>query len=871
MLGRHHARHHTSPGRVLRALVPALVVMAASVLLLGSATADAASRAAPRRDHGRGHWFKHTCAVAPRGSASCNAQVVTNAGGTPLATTAPPAGALGPGQFARAYALPTATPSGATIAIVDAYDNPNIESDLAAFSSYYGLPACTTANGCFRKVNQSGGTTLPSKNTGWGLEIALDVETAHGICQTCKILLVEASSPSYANLGAAENQAVKLGANVIANSWGGAESAAEISYDAAYFNHPGVVITASTGDSGYGVQYPASSPYVVAVGGTTLSLNADQSYKGETAWRDGGSGCSAYEAKPAFQSGLGCARRTVADVSADADPNTGAAIYDTYGYGGWVMVGGTSLSAPLIAGVYALSGNTSNGAAPYANPGALHDVKTGSNGTCSPASLCTAGAGYDGPTGLGSPNGIAAFGGVAPPPPAPDFALAVSPPSQTVTQGQSASYTVTMTPNASFGASSVSVTGSAVPSDLAFSGCSTPLTAASPTCTLTASTSGASAISHALTISGAGSGTLPLRSASATLVVQAPLAPDFALAVSPATQSAVQGQPASYTVTMTPNATFAAGDSVAISAASTPADLGFSGCASPLTAASPTLHAQRIDCRRSGGEPRARHHRNGKRRPAGPRRERDPRRAGAAGSRFRLRRLALDPDRDAGTAGELHGDDHAERDVRERERHRCRGRRPRGSGDHRLREPAHGNEPELHAQRRDDGCLGGESQPGDHGHRKRRSADALGRCDAPRAGAPGRRLLAVALAGEPHPVHAELDHLHGHRQPAQRLQRAGRAERLRAAEHLHLDVLGEPDGHDVDPDDHGPEDGLQQHPLHGDRDEQRCDAHPERIADRLLAASTMRKRSAERENRRIPRIGCEGRGSNPPVSIPRPS
>ena len=589
MLGRHHARHDTSPGRFLRSLAPALVVVAAALLILGSGTASAAARDAPRRDHGRGHWFKHTCAVAPRGSASCNAQVVTNAGGTPLATTTPPAGALGPGQFARAYSLPTSAPSGATIAIVDAYDNPNIENDLAAFSAYYGLPACTTANGCFRKVNQSGGTTYPSKNTGWGLEIALDVETAHGICQTCKILLVEATSPTYANLGAAENQAVRLGASVIANSWGGAESAGEVSFDSAYFNHPGVVITASTGDSGYGVQYPASSPYVVAVGGTTLSLNADNSYKGETAWRDGGSGCSAYETKPAFQSGLGCARRTVADVSADADPNTGAAIYDTYGYGGWVAVGGTSLSAPLIAGVYALSGNTSNGAAPYANPGALHDVKSGSNGTCSPASLCTAGVGYDAPTGLGTPNGLAAFGGVAPPPPAPDFALAVSPASQTVTQGQSASYTVTMSPNASFGASSsVSVTASAAPSDLALSGCSTPLTAASPTCTLTASTAGASASSHALTVSGAGSGTLPAHGASAALVVQAALAPDFGLAVSPATQTVTQGQSASYTVTIAPNAAFGGGDSVAVSVASVPADLAASGCSTPLTAASPT-------------------------------------------------------------------------------------------------------------------------------------------------------------------------------------------------------------------------------------------------------------------------------------------
>ncbi|MEO9173979.1 MAG: hypothetical protein ABI317_00600, partial [Gaiellales bacterium] len=192
------------------------------------------------------------------------------------------------------------------------------------------------------------------------------------------------------------------------------------------------MITASSGDGGYGAQYPATSPYVVAVGGTTLALNAGNSYKSETAWANGGSGCSAYEAKPVWQADYGCAKRTEVDVSADADPNSGAAIYDTYGYLGWVQVGGTSLSSPLIAAVYALSGNTTNGTAPYSNPAALHDVTSGSNGSCSPSYLCTAGVGYDGPTGLGTPNGLAAFGGA---PPAPDFSLSVSPSSQGGVQG----------------------------------------------------------------------------------------------------------------------------------------------------------------------------------------------------------------------------------------------------------------------------------------------------------------------------------------------------------------------------------------------------------------------------------------------------
>ena len=213
--------------RMIRAGAPLIVAVLASLLVLGTGVAGAAVGDAPHRDHGRGHWFEHTCAVAHSGFARCNAQVVTNAQGTPLATGNPPAGALGPVQFAHAYSLPTSGSSSATIGIVDAYDNPNIESDLASFDSYYGLPACTTANGCFRKVNQTGGTAYPATDSGWGLEIALDVETAHEICQSCKILLVEASSPSFASLGAAENEAVKLGANVISNSWGGSEFSGE--------------------------------------------------------------------------------------------------------------------------------------------------------------------------------------------------------------------------------------------------------------------------------------------------------------------------------------------------------------------------------------------------------------------------------------------------------------------------------------------------------------------------------------------------------------------------------------------------------------------------------------------------------------------
>jgi len=355
------------------------------------------------------------CPAAAAGVARCHAYVTTDANGNPLASaSAPLAGSYGPAQFHAAYNLPVAAPSAQTIAIVDAYDNPKIESDLAVYDSQYGLPACTSANGCFEKVDQKGGSSFPRRDAGWSLEIALDVETAHEICQNCKILLVEARSAALADLGAAVNEAATLGANVISNSYGASEYATETSDETAYYDHPGIVITAASGDSGYGVQFPAASQYVTAVGGTTLELNPNNSYASESAWSGSGSGCSASIVKPAWQTDSGCSGRTVADVSADADPTTGAAVYDSVpdqGRSGWFQVGGTSLAAPLIAAVYALAGNTSSvvfGSYPYRHHGSLHDVSSGSDGSCG-SYLCTAGPGYDGPTGLGSPNGTGSF------------------------------------------------------------------------------------------------------------------------------------------------------------------------------------------------------------------------------------------------------------------------------------------------------------------------------------------------------------------------------------------------------------------------------------------------------------------------------
>ena len=407
----------------LLAFLPSLAVGALALALLTVPTLASAAGPPARRPS------RPVCpGPAAGGVADCHARVVTDRGGAPLATSGPTG--YGPAQFHGAYELPTEAASAQTIAIVDAYDDPTIEEDLAVYSETYGLPACTTANGCFRKVNQNGQEgSYPNADSGWALEISLDVEVAHAICQNCRILLVEASSNSFANLGAAVNTAASLGADEISNSYGGGEFGAEAS-DPSY-DHPGIVITASAGDSGYGAEYPAASPYVVAVGGTTLTLGPSDSYGEETVWSGSGSGCSAYEPAQAWQTAdpnwaaTGCgAKREVADVAADAAPETGAALYDTTRYKGqegWFKVGGTSLSAPLIAAVYALAGGASSeypAADPYAHqadsPAGLHDVTSGSNGTCGGTIMCEAAAGYDGPTGVGTPRGLVAFGAPTP-------------------------------------------------------------------------------------------------------------------------------------------------------------------------------------------------------------------------------------------------------------------------------------------------------------------------------------------------------------------------------------------------------------------------------------------------------------------------
>jgi subtilase family serine protease len=252
---------------------------------------------------------------------------------------------------------------------------------------------------------------MPRGNQGWALEISLDVQAAHAMCPGCKILLVEASTNSFSNLIAAEDYATSH-ASVVSNSWGGNEFSSETSssYDG-HFNKA-VPITVSSGDNGYGVEYPAASRYVTAVGGTTLDLNSDNTRASESVWSGAGSGCSVYEGKPSWQNDSDCSKRTVADVSADADPSTGAAVYDSYGYSGqsgWFQVGGTSLASPLIAAMYALAGNAATSSYPYAHTSGIYDVTAGSNGSCGGSYLCAASTGYDGPTGLGTPVGVTAF------------------------------------------------------------------------------------------------------------------------------------------------------------------------------------------------------------------------------------------------------------------------------------------------------------------------------------------------------------------------------------------------------------------------------------------------------------------------------
>jgi hypothetical protein len=490
-----------------------LAVVLALCVLAGTA---AALSPLPRSDY----TVRPACAAPSPGRASCLAlQLVPRSRearahthplgvGSPTARRASSAseGAFGltPSDLHTAYRLPTTTSGEQTIALVDAYNSLTAESDLKAYDEALGLPPCTTANGCFKKVNrrgETGGSTLPFPKTsaelkaaeagtaaqreraaeaiGWGGEIALDIEIAHATCQNCKILLVEADTSAFEDLEAAE-EAAELAAHQISNSWGGPEFGVTANTEAAGpFNHPGTVITASAGDYGYlewastepsgEASFPASSPHVIAVGGTRLTLNASgHTWKSESVWNDGGGGeeglkegygaggggCSLLQA-PLWQrtvsdwASVGCGEaRAVADIAAVADPYSGAAVYyasrecESTSEGHvvhWCTYGGTSLSSPIIAASYALAGGAPGVEYPasllYTNatgrPASLHDVYSGSNGEClrpfdeatglsgcttreqgqicSLQAICLSRGGYDGPSGVGTPRGTAAF------------------------------------------------------------------------------------------------------------------------------------------------------------------------------------------------------------------------------------------------------------------------------------------------------------------------------------------------------------------------------------------------------------------------------------------------------------------------------
>jgi hypothetical protein len=478
-----------------RLTLPAAFAVLASALsmpaLAGAAQAVAPGAPLPASNYGT----HHLCALPAPGYMGCLAlelvprTAAARAHTHPLGITRRHAltpvraiveGALGfgPKQLHSAYNLPAEATGTPTVGIVDAYDDPTIEADLKTYDTEFHLSECTKENGCFKKVNQEGHESpLPATNGGWAGEISLDVEITHAICPNCHILLVEASSAGSSSLETAENAAANLGATEISNSWGGPEPL----LDGAAFNHPGVVITAAAGDYGYlnwaaeerlpgfvgHPDYPASSPHVVAVGGTRLTLNAESKWESESIWNDGstaehsqnfgasGGGCSEnfpgqlWQREVGDWSEVGCGtNRASNDVSADADPVTPVAVYDStperpgLHAPGWLALGGTSLSSPIIASTFALAGGSGGVPYPsealYAHLGSssLHDIVSGSNGKCTKPFngetraagctveeeaaqcgaklICKAASGYDGPSGVGTPNGVGAFKPPAP-------------------------------------------------------------------------------------------------------------------------------------------------------------------------------------------------------------------------------------------------------------------------------------------------------------------------------------------------------------------------------------------------------------------------------------------------------------------------
>jgi subtilase family serine protease len=316
---------------------------------------------------------------------------------------------LHPADIQSAYRLPSATAgSGQTIGIVVAGSNPNLASDLAVYRSAFGLPACTTANGCLTQVI---GAKTAAAGVNWAHEVSIDVDMASAACPKCMLVVVQVPTNQAADLIAGVNGAIAHGATVVSNSYAIPESPSE---NAGRWSHPGIPIVAAAGDQAYGtVNWPAAATNSIAVGATTLAASTGTA-RGwtETAWSGTASGCSTIAAKPAWQTDKGCSKRTVADVAVVGDPQTPVAVYDSYMDNGWIQMGGTSVSTPIVAGAVALAGNgakLTGASSLYANTSALFGITSGSNGTCTVTYLCTAGSGYNGPAGLGAPNGVTAL------------------------------------------------------------------------------------------------------------------------------------------------------------------------------------------------------------------------------------------------------------------------------------------------------------------------------------------------------------------------------------------------------------------------------------------------------------------------------
>ncbi|MGO9487703.1 MAG: IPT/TIG domain-containing protein [Solirubrobacteraceae bacterium] len=423
-------------------LAVALGALAVSLLLSPGALAarDAAKHACAAPLPGRAACLAMRLLV-PSGTAGAQPAATGRAAGARAAVTygKPFSGFLTPERLHEAYGLPNETAAGSTqtIAVVDAFDDPTAEADLAVYDKQFGLAPCTSENGCFKKVNQEGNAgPLPKTEGGWASEVSIDVQMARAICQSCHILLVEAKSEEFSDLGTAVNAAAKAGATEISNSYGGTEAKSFTSLNTAYYNHPGILVAASSGDCGYlnkfcnedtvGANFPAASGDVLAVGGTSLTESGG--VWTSTAWEEGGSGCSTVFSAPLWQSGVadfaatGCgSERAIADVAAIGDPNTGVDVYDSTpeepgAPTGWGVWGGTSVASPIVAAEFGLAGGAQGVSYPaatlYDHAGEaadLYDVVSGDNGSCDSATICKATTGFDGPTGLGSPIGLGAF------------------------------------------------------------------------------------------------------------------------------------------------------------------------------------------------------------------------------------------------------------------------------------------------------------------------------------------------------------------------------------------------------------------------------------------------------------------------------